>query len=166
MYNDVDIYNFLRVILDVIMLSILKTLFFGACKNYKKTRRFFLLTTMLLILLNILGIYRNSFTLWAYRDEMSYIWLGCDILQLIYCTIIYMIVFIREKLNKVSKYILFAFSFFFALLNLYNFLINFKWYDYEPFYVFCFWFINNLLMVLFCALISYILFSQKVKLRD
>ena len=111
-----------------------------------------------------MGIYRNSYTLWEFKDFMSYFWLGSDIFQLIFCTVMYMIVFLRERLNKFWKQVIVASALFFMLLNIYNFLVNFKWYPYEPFNVFVFWFINNGLMIIFSAFIIYFICSTRLRL--
>jgi hypothetical protein len=158
-----EIYNFLKIVCDVIMISLIKTLIVQSSKQNKFQKIVFLLSCSLLIILNIMGIYRNSYTLWEYRDYMSYFWLGSDIFQLIYCVMIYMIVLFNDKLNKLAKIIIISLSFIFLVLNMYNFLVNFKWYDYEPFSVFIFWFINNLMMILFSFSVIYIVFSNKLR---
>lgn len=158
-----EIYNFLKIVCDVIMISLIKTLILQSSKQNKFQKIAFLLSCSLLIILNIMGIYRNSYTLWEYRDLMSYFWLGSDIFQLIYCVIIYMIVLFNDKLNKLAKIVIISLSVTFLFLNMYNFLVNFKWYDYEPFSVFIFWFINNLMMILFSFSVIYIVFSNKLR---
>lgn len=160
---DSNIYNFFKILCDVIMISLIKTLILQANKQNKVQKIAFLLSCSLLIILNIMGIYRNSYTLWEYRDYMSYFWLGSDIFQLIYCVMIYMIVLFNDKLNKVAKITIILMSFIFLFLNIYNFLVNFTWFDYEPFSVFIFWFINNLMMVLFTSLVTYVVISNKLK---
>jgi hypothetical protein len=158
-----EIYNFLKILCDVIMISLIKTLIIQSNKQNKFQKIAFLLSCSLLIILNIMGIYRNSYTLWEYRDYMSYFWLGSDIFQLIYCVMMYMIVLFNDKLNKFAKIIIISLSFIFLVLNVYNFLVNFKWFDYEPFSVFIFWFINNLMMIFFSFSVIYIVFSNKLR---
>ena len=158
-----EIYNFLKIVCDVIMISLIKTLIVQSSKQNKFQKISFLLSCSLLIILNIMGIYRNSYTLWEYRDYISYFWLGSDIFQLIYCVMIYMIVLFNDKLNKFAKITIISLSFIFLVLNMYNFLVNFKWYDYEPFSVFIFWFINNLMMILFSFSVIYVVFSNKLR---
>jgi|5B_taG_2_1085324.scaffolds.fasta_scaffold03279_10 hypothetical protein len=159
------VYNLLRIIGDILMLSLLRTLFFNT-KNINDTRRkLLLLITLVVTVLNCLGIYRNSFTLWKYQDFMSYFWLGSDILQLIFCSFIYCFVYMKDKVpNAMSVLLLFAGGFF-LLLNIYNFLVNFKWLPYEGFVVFTFWFINNGAMVTFSAMIVYLLVTGRIGLR-
>ena len=144
------------------MMSLIKTLIVQSSKESKFQRIVFLLCCSFLIILNIMGIYRNSYTLWEYKDNMSYFWLGSDIFQLIYCVVVYVIVWFNDKLNKCSSLFLIGLSFIFFSLNLYNFLVNFSWYPYEPFTVFIFWFCNNLMMILFSVAIMYILFSKRI----
>lgn len=158
-----EIYNFLKIVCDVIMISFIKTLIIKSSKQNKFKKISFLLSCSLLIILNIMGIYRNSYTLWEYRDYMSYFWLGSDIFQIIYCVMLYMIVLFNDKLNKFAKISIISMSFIFLVLNMYNFLVNFKWFDYEPFSVFIFWFINNLMMVLFSASVIYVILSNKLR---
>jgi hypothetical protein len=158
-----EIYNFLKILCDVIMISLIKTLIIQSNKQNKFQKIAFLLSCSLLIILNIMGIYRNSYTLWEYRDYMSYFWLVSDIFQLIYCVMMYMIVLFNDKLNKFAKIIIISLSFIFLVLNVYNFLVNFKWFDYEPFSVFIFWFINNLMMIFFSFSVIYIVFSNKLR---
>ncbi len=67
-----EIYNFLKILCDVIMISLIKTLIIQSNKQNKFQKIAFLLSCSLLIILNIMGIYRNSYTLWEYRDYMSY----------------------------------------------------------------------------------------------
>jgi hypothetical protein len=74
-----------------------------------------------------------------------------------------MIVLFNDKLNKFAKIIIISLSFIFLVLNVYNFLVNFKWFDYEPFSVFIFWFINNLMMIFFSFSVIYIVFSNKLR---
>jgi len=159
-----EIYNFFKIVCDVVMISFIKTLFFNAKDVNGNIRKLFLLSSLVLIILNIAGIYRNSYTLWEYHDLMSYIWLGADIFQLIFCTVMYMIVFLNEKVNSFYKRIIVLFALAFLCINIYSFLVNFQWYQYEPFKIFIFWFINNLLMILFTSFIIYYICSSKLRL--
>jgi F0F1-type ATP synthase assembly protein I len=161
--SDDQIYNILRLIGDVFMLAILKTMFFNTQKISENNRRLLLLVTVIVFALNVLGIYRNSFTLWKYQDFMSYFWLGSDILQLVFCSFIYCFVYMNDKVPNKMSIVLLGSGAVFLLLNIYNFLVNFKWLPYEGFLVFVFWFVNNGAMVAFSGLIVYMIVTGKFK---
>lgn len=155
-------YNLARIVDDIFMIALLKTLFFDAKNVTDNVRRNVLLITVIVFALNFFGIYRNSFTLWKYQDFMSYFWLASDILQLVFCTIIYAVVYMKDKLdNKASMFVL-VFALIFFVLNTYNFLVNFSWLPYEGIMVFIFWFMNNGAMIAFSALVAYFIFSKRM----
>jgi hypothetical protein len=157
------IYYLLRILGDAILISLIKTMFTNSMTFDQKTKKTFMLLCYALVVLNILGIFRNSFTLWKYENFMSYFWLGADILQLIYCVLLWCIGYFKDHITPELRKVLLYTSFIFCGLNIYNFLINFKYINTEGILVFVFWFINNGGMVIFSAFIAYLIYSKKLK---
>ena len=143
------------------MLAILKKLFLDVTKVSKKSKKLLLYTSLFMMFLNVLGIYRNSYTLWLHKDFMSYLWLGMDILQLLFCTLMFFVVYLGDKFSYRTTIILMVSSVVFAIMNMYNFLVNFYWLKIEGILVFLFWFLNNGAMVLFPALVLYLIVSGR-----
>lgn len=154
-----EYYLAARIVLDVFIISTLKYIFFTTKRIKKKMKKHALMVCLVVMALNIVGIYRNSYTVWAYSDLTSYIWLFTDIVQLIYCTWIYFIILHNEhfNLNFTYKAVMFVLCALIGLANIYNFIINFWWFNYEPFLIFVFWFVNNGAMIAFAASGCYIL---------
>lgn len=152
-----------RIILDVFIISTLKYLLLNTKRIRNKMKKYALIICLLMIALNIAGIYRNSFTVWLYNDIASYVWLFSDILQLIYCAWVYFVILHNQYLHFTKTYIsiLFSFSVLIGLANIYYFVINFYWFNYEPFLVFVFWFLNNGLMVAFSFTGCYLLVKRR-----
>jgi hypothetical protein len=162
-WHGIDILNILKIIGDIIMISTLKTLFNNSNNFDKKKTRAYLIVTLVVGILNILGIYRNSFTLWKYQDFMSYFWLGSDILQLIIVSLCFCFFYQGVKIDyRASIFLLFSLIAV-LILNVYNFLVNFSWLPYEGISVFIFWFINNGTMIAYPIMVLYILFFIEAK---
>jgi hypothetical protein len=163
-----EYYLAARVVLDVFIISTLKYLFLSTKRIKKKMKKYALIICLLMIALNIVGIYRNSFTVWLYNDISSYVWLFSDIIQLIYCAWVYFVILHNQYLYFTKTYIsiLFTFCVLIGLANIYNFIINFYWFNYEPFLVFVFWFLNNGLMVTFALTGCYLLVKRRKNARD
>lgn len=156
------LFYLLRLIGDIILISAIQTIFRSSMKVTEKTRRALLLSSGFMIVINILGIFRNSFTLWKYQDFMSYFWLSADILQLLYCAAIWFTIYfifqVESAINKSFLKLFMAASIIFCVLNIYNFLVNFKWLHIEGFKIFVFWFVNNGAHVLYCAAMAYLIY--------
>lgn len=157
----------LRIIFDVIFISLLKTIFKKSMEKDHKTRRATLIVTAIMVTLNFIGIYRNSFTLWNNQGLISYFFLGIDIVQIMYCMLIWCISYFKNELEEKDKKIIVYFSVLFILVNIYNFLINFYYLKYEGLKIFLFWFVNNLGMIAFCASIAYMVyFIMKIDIQE
>lgn len=143
------------------MLSIIKTLFEDIKKVSDYERKKLLLLILVVYVLNFVGIYRNSYTLWNSFDAWSYCWLASDIIQLTFCSFLFAIAYFKEKLSSSISIGLAVVSAVLLVANIFNFVVNFYWLPYEGVLTFIFWFLNNGSMIAFCSCSVYALLISK-----
>ena len=153
---DYLIFTITKTIGSIVMFSILKSLLFNTQNVTAGKRKILLFIIFVIVVLNVLGVYRNSFTLWKYQDLASYLWLGLDIVQLMFYSILYMAVYKKETFSNKVSIVMLSLLIAFLVLNSYNFFINFSYFKYEGLIVFLFWFINNASMMASSLLLGYI----------
>jgi hypothetical protein len=111
----------------------------------KGLRLFSMIIALYGLLINILGLYRNAYTLYVYKDIFSSFTFLVDIMQILFFVILLVLVYIRHVIRDTKVINIFLIICAICIfVNFWLFLANFYFLKLEGLKVFIFWFINNL----------------------